>query len=35
VLFSGLAPGWPGLYQINVALPAAVLDAPAREFRIE
>jgi len=25
VLFSGLAPGWPGLYQVNVELPADVM----------
>jgi uncharacterized protein (TIGR03437 family) len=26
VLFSGLAPGWPGLYQVNVALPQGVTE---------
>jgi uncharacterized protein (TIGR03437 family) len=34
VLYSGLAPGWPGLYQINVALPPEAINAPRREFRI-
>ena len=34
VLFSGLAPGWVGLYQVNVELPADVLpDAPLK-FRL-
>jgi uncharacterized protein (TIGR03437 family) len=27
VLFSGLAPGFPGLYQINVTIPATIFGA--------
>ena len=34
VLFSGLVPGWPGLYIVNVEIPAAAV-LPARiEFRL-
>jgi uncharacterized protein (TIGR03437 family) len=34
VLFSGLAPGWVGLYQINVLLPPDVLPGTHPEFRL-
>jgi uncharacterized protein len=32
VLFSGLAPGWPGLYQVNIELPATA--APPYRFEL-
>jgi uncharacterized protein (TIGR03437 family) len=34
VLYSGLAPGWLGLYQINVALPSGLADPSPSDFRI-
>jgi uncharacterized protein len=34
VLFSGLAPGWPGLYQVNVELPESVQRIVAFELSV-
>jgi uncharacterized protein (TIGR03437 family) len=34
ILFSGLAPGWPGLYQINAAIPPGS-DPAKLEIQIE
>lgn len=34
VLFSGLAPGWLGLYQVNVALPPGISPGSKLEFQL-
>jgi uncharacterized protein (TIGR03437 family) len=34
VSFSGLAPGWPGLYQVNVELPAAAMPPYTFELSV-
>jgi uncharacterized protein (TIGR03437 family) len=35
VLFSGLAPGWPGLYQVNVELPASAVVPYTFELSVQ
>jgi uncharacterized protein (TIGR03437 family) len=34
VLYAGLAPGYPGVYQINVRVPATVAPSTAANVRI-
>jgi uncharacterized protein (TIGR03437 family) len=34
LLFSGLAPGWTGLYQVNVLVPPGLLAEPRLEWRL-
>jgi uncharacterized protein (TIGR03437 family) len=34
ILFSGLAPGWPGLYQVNVEIPSATTFPATLEFHL-
>ncbi len=35
VLFSGLAPGFAGLYQVNARVPAAISPGPAVPLQIQ